>query len=69
MVGRATHTYHHVVGSVPVALVRHAKYPSSSFPRSRRVGIGVRFARIPPGWDAAHGEDSPGHGEGESGVV
>ncbi len=27
VVGRATHTYHHVVGSVPVALVRHAKYP------------------------------------------
>lgn len=27
VVGRAMHTYHHVVGSVPVALVRHARYP------------------------------------------
>ena len=27
VVGSAMHTYHHVVGSVPVALVRHAKYP------------------------------------------
>jgi nucleotide-binding universal stress UspA family protein len=27
VVGRAMHAYHHVVGSVPVALVRHAKYP------------------------------------------
>ncbi len=27
VVGRAIHTLHHVVGSVPVALVRHAKYP------------------------------------------
>ena len=27
VVGRATHTLHHVVGSVPVALVRHARYP------------------------------------------
>src|ERR1700678_4013026 len=27
VVGSAMQTYHHVVGSVPVALVRHAKYP------------------------------------------
>ena len=27
VVGRPTHSYHHVVGSVPVALVRHANYP------------------------------------------
>jgi nucleotide-binding universal stress UspA family protein len=27
VVGSALHTLHHVVGSVPVALVRHAKYP------------------------------------------
>lgn len=27
LVGSAVHAYHHVVGSVPVALVRHAKYP------------------------------------------
>ncbi|HWD24777.1 MAG TPA: universal stress protein [Acidimicrobiales bacterium] len=27
VVGSAMHTLHHVVGSVPVALVRHAKYP------------------------------------------
>jgi nucleotide-binding universal stress UspA family protein len=27
VVGSAMHTFHHVVGSVPVALVRHAKYP------------------------------------------
>lgn len=27
VVGSAMHTYHRVVGSVPVALVRHAKYP------------------------------------------
>jgi nucleotide-binding universal stress UspA family protein len=27
VVGTAMHAYHHVVGSVPVALVRHAKYP------------------------------------------
>jgi nucleotide-binding universal stress UspA family protein len=27
VVGSAMHTYHHVVGSVPVALVRHARYP------------------------------------------
>jgi nucleotide-binding universal stress UspA family protein len=27
VVGSAMHSYHHVVGSVPVALVRHAKYP------------------------------------------
>jgi nucleotide-binding universal stress UspA family protein len=27
VVGSAVHTLHHVVGSVPVALVRHAKYP------------------------------------------
>ena len=27
VVGRPTHAYHHVVGSVPVALVRHANYP------------------------------------------
>jgi nucleotide-binding universal stress UspA family protein len=27
VVGSAMHTYHHVVGSVPVALVRHPKYP------------------------------------------
>jgi len=27
VVGSAMHTYHHVAGSVPVALVRHAKYP------------------------------------------
>jgi nucleotide-binding universal stress UspA family protein len=27
VVGSALHAYHHVVGSVPVALVRHAKYP------------------------------------------
>jgi nucleotide-binding universal stress UspA family protein len=27
VVGSAMHTYHHVVGSVPVALVRHATYP------------------------------------------
>ena len=27
VVGSAMHTYHHVVGSVPVALVRHTKYP------------------------------------------
>ena len=27
VVGSAMHAYHHVVGSVPVALVRHAKYP------------------------------------------
>ena len=27
VVGSAKHTLHHVVGSVPVALVRHAKYP------------------------------------------
>lgn len=27
VVGGAVHTLHHVVGSVPVALVRHAKYP------------------------------------------
>jgi nucleotide-binding universal stress UspA family protein len=27
VVGGAKQTYHHVVGSVPVALVRHAKYP------------------------------------------
>ncbi len=27
VVGSAMHTYHHVVGSVPVALVRNAKYP------------------------------------------
>ena len=27
VIGSAMHTYHHVVGSVPVALVRHAKYP------------------------------------------
>ncbi len=27
VVGRAMHAYHHVVGSVPVALVRHAQYP------------------------------------------
>lgn len=26
VVGSAVHTYHHVLGSVPVALVRHAKY-------------------------------------------
>jgi nucleotide-binding universal stress UspA family protein len=27
VVGSAMHTFHHVVGSVPAALVRHAKYP------------------------------------------
>jgi nucleotide-binding universal stress UspA family protein len=27
VVGSAMHSLHHVVGSVPVALVRHAKYP------------------------------------------
>jgi nucleotide-binding universal stress UspA family protein len=27
VVGRAAHALHHVVGSVPVALVRHARYP------------------------------------------
>jgi len=27
VVGSAVQTYHHVVGSVPVGLVRHAKYP------------------------------------------
>jgi nucleotide-binding universal stress UspA family protein len=27
VVGRALHTLHHVVGSIPVALVRHAQYP------------------------------------------
>jgi nucleotide-binding universal stress UspA family protein len=27
VVGSAVHTLHHLVGSVPVALVRHAKYP------------------------------------------
>jgi nucleotide-binding universal stress UspA family protein len=27
VVGSAMQSYHHVVGSVPVALVRHAKYP------------------------------------------
>ncbi|MGA2529036.1 MAG: universal stress protein [Acidimicrobiales bacterium] len=27
VVGSAVQTYHHVVGSVPVALVRHARYP------------------------------------------
>ncbi len=27
VIGSAMHTYHHVVGSVPVALARHAKYP------------------------------------------
>ncbi len=27
IVGSAVQTYHHVVGSVPVSLVRHAKYP------------------------------------------
>jgi nucleotide-binding universal stress UspA family protein len=27
VVGRATHAYHHVVGSVPVALVRHEEFP------------------------------------------
>jgi nucleotide-binding universal stress UspA family protein len=27
VVGSAVQTYHHVVGSVPVSLVRHAKYP------------------------------------------
>jgi nucleotide-binding universal stress UspA family protein len=27
VVGSAMHTYHHVVGSVPVALARNAKYP------------------------------------------
>jgi nucleotide-binding universal stress UspA family protein len=27
VVGSAMHTLHHLVGSVPVALVRHAKYP------------------------------------------
>jgi nucleotide-binding universal stress UspA family protein len=27
VVGSAMHAYHYVVGSVPVALVRHAKYP------------------------------------------
>jgi nucleotide-binding universal stress UspA family protein len=27
VVGSAMHTLHHVIGSVPVALVRHAKYP------------------------------------------
>jgi nucleotide-binding universal stress UspA family protein len=27
VVGSAMHTYHRVLGSVPVALVRHAKYP------------------------------------------
>ena len=27
VVGTAMHAYHHVVGSVPVALARHAKYP------------------------------------------
>jgi nucleotide-binding universal stress UspA family protein len=27
VVGRAGHAYHHVVGSVPVALVRHERFP------------------------------------------
>jgi nucleotide-binding universal stress UspA family protein len=27
IVGSAVQTYHHVLGSVPVALVRHARYP------------------------------------------
>ena len=27
VVGSAMHTLHHLVGSVPVALVRHTKYP------------------------------------------
>jgi nucleotide-binding universal stress UspA family protein len=27
VIGSAMHAFHHVVGSVPVALVRHAKYP------------------------------------------
>ena len=27
VVGSAVQTYHHVVGSVPVSLVRHARYP------------------------------------------
>jgi hypothetical protein len=26
VVGSAVHTYHHVLGSVPVALVRHSRY-------------------------------------------
>jgi hypothetical protein len=40
------HTYHRVVGSVPVSLVRHAKYPVLVVPWARRY-FQVRETLLP----------------------